>query len=49
MVFLLAGWVQREDALEHEQSTLSFNSIGEGNLHEIFHVFCLELNGIPYV
>ena len=49
MVFLLAGWVQREGALEREQSTLSFNSIGEGNLHEIFHVFCLELNGIPYV
>ena len=49
MVFLLAGWVQREGALEREQSTLSYNSIDEGILHEIVHVSCLELNGMPYV
>jgi hypothetical protein len=49
MVFLLAGWVQREGALKREQSTLGFNSIDEGILHEIVHVLCLELNGIHYV
>jgi hypothetical protein len=46
MVFFLAGWVQREGAFEREQSTLSFNSNDKWVLHEIVHVFCLELNGM---